>query len=169
MVSSTGEVKSLDREVVTSKGIVRRLKGRTLKPGLSDGYLSINILSQGKQVSWRVHLLVAAAFIGPRPRGLDVCHKNDIRTDNRVCNLKYGSRSENMQDVFTNGIRPKRFSKYTGVSKATRCKDRPYKATVTGSKRRTIHIGNFATELEAAKARNAFIKEQGLNSALCKI
>lgn len=164
-VSDSGDVRSLDREIVTSTGLVKHLRGRQLKPGLSDGYPSVSLGS----VSVRVHRLVAAAFIGPRPPGQGVCHQNDIKTDNRCSNLRYGSQSENSQDVYANKIRPKWFSKYTGVVKATRCNQRPYRAIVTGPRRETIHIGNFATELEAAEARNAFIKEHGLNRALCKI
>jgi hypothetical protein len=45
---------------------------------------------------YKIHALVAAAFIGPRPPGLEVMHANDIPTDNRVENLSYGSRAENI-------------------------------------------------------------------------
>ena len=49
--------------------------------------------------------LVADAFIGPRPLGMLVLHKNDIRDDNRARNLRYGTHKENVADSFRNGGR----------------------------------------------------------------
>jgi len=34
---------------------------------------------------------------------MEVCHINDIKTDNRLCNLRYGTRSDNMEDAVRNG------------------------------------------------------------------
>lgn len=50
-----------------------------------------------------IHHLVAQAFIGPKPEGMEVRHANDIRDDNRAENLSYGTRSENMYDSIRNG------------------------------------------------------------------
>ena len=52
-----------------------------------------------------VHKLVVEAFIGSRPfEKAEIRHKNDICTDNRLENLAWGSRSENIRDRKTNGI-----------------------------------------------------------------
>ena len=48
--------------------------------------------------TYTVHSLVALAFHGPRPEGLDVAHGNCVKTDNRPSNLRYCTRSENMLD-----------------------------------------------------------------------
>src|SRR5690606_32157657 len=48
--------------------------------------------------------LVAAAFLGPRPEGSEVCHINGDPADNRVENLRYGSRSENVLDQVRHGV-----------------------------------------------------------------
>ncbi len=57
---------------------------RLLSPGKICGYLSVNLC--GKQ--YRVHRLVAMAFI-PNPEGKPyIDHINTIKTDNRVENLR---------------------------------------------------------------------------------
>ena len=50
-----------------------------------------------------VHLLVLEAFVGPRPEGLICCHINDVRHDNRLENLKWGTYKENSEDAQRNG------------------------------------------------------------------
>lgn len=45
-----------------------------------------------------VHALVAEAFLGPRPEGALILHRNDDGFDNRAENLRYGDREENEQD-----------------------------------------------------------------------
>jgi len=45
----------------------------------------------------RVHQLVAAAFIGEKPRGHEINHKNGNSTDNRPENLEYCTKSENIR------------------------------------------------------------------------
>lgn len=53
-----------------------------------------------------VHQLVSAAFIGPRPQGMEICHYDDCRTNNALTNLRYAPRSENTLDRVRNGIHP---------------------------------------------------------------
>ena len=69
---------------------------RILSPG-PDGYgYLVVVLGGGSESSGRgAHVIVAAAFIGPRPDGHEVCHKNGIAWDNRVENLCYATISEN--------------------------------------------------------------------------
>jgi len=52
-----------------------------------------------------VHHAVAEAFLGPKPRGAWVCHRNDDRSDNSVSNLYYGNASTNNHDTYRNGGR----------------------------------------------------------------
>jgi len=71
--------------------------GRVLKPTLNkNGYLYYLLCVDYKKTGHTGHSLVAAAFYGPRPKGMDVMHINHDRKDNRPANLKYGSRSENV-------------------------------------------------------------------------
>jgi hypothetical protein len=99
-VSDLGNVRSLDREVMAvrnGKEVTWKLKGKTLSPRRdSSGHLQVN-LGQGGDKS--VHRLVMAAFVGPCPENLEVCHWNGIASDNRLENLRYDTRSANAQDA----------------------------------------------------------------------
>lgn len=95
------------RYEVSSLGHVRSLlRGapRMLKPSVSThGYLSLYIYTEGKRRLRSVHQLVAEAFIGPRPKGVDVRHLNGEKADCRAVNLAFGSRSQNMLDAVSHG------------------------------------------------------------------
>ena len=89
-IPSTGGVYAAD-----ANGNIWR-DGHKLKPWAQrNGYLNVSVSLNGKKVIKRVHRLVAEAFHGDAPDGLDVCHLNHSRIDNRPENLKYGTRSEN--------------------------------------------------------------------------
>jgi hypothetical protein len=52
----------------------------------------------GKHRCLYVHALVLAAFVGPRPDGAEILHGEGGPADNRLVNLAYGSREENLDD-----------------------------------------------------------------------
>jgi hypothetical protein len=66
-------------------------------------YPKVLLCVDGEQQGVMVHHLVAAAFLGPRPEGALVLHKNDIKADCRVRNLRYGTHADNMADRKRNG------------------------------------------------------------------
>jgi hypothetical protein len=77
---------------------------RWLKPSPnSHGYQVVGLQADGRQYTRGVHVLVALAFIGPRPGRLVVCHGNGDRSDNRLVNLRYDTRSANMKDAVRHG------------------------------------------------------------------
>jgi hypothetical protein len=103
-VSDQGRVRSVDRVVqsinhYTRQPFDRHLKGQILRPGrfTSSGHVSV-ILGHKAWCS-PVHTLVMLAFVGPCPEGMEVCHNNGIASDNRLANLRYDTRSENVKDV----------------------------------------------------------------------
>lgn len=103
-VSDLGRVRSVDHYVRCGReGKGRRLvKGRVLRPGRMDRFNHVSV-ALGKGNSLGVHVLVALAFIGPRPSKLDVCHWNGIGDDNRWSNLIYETRAENNRHAISNG------------------------------------------------------------------
>lgn len=67
------------------------------------GRLRVSIRQGRLRKTRLVHHLVAAAFHGPRPDGLNVLHGDGNHTNNRPGNLRYGTQSDNMKDGIQHG------------------------------------------------------------------
>ena len=91
MVSSFGRVKSLNfgKETI--------LKPRTDK----DGYKLINLYKDKKSHTFKIHRLVAQAFIPNPDNKPHIDHINTNRTDNKVDNLRWCTPSENNLNPIT--------------------------------------------------------------------
>jgi hypothetical protein len=92
---------------VSDRGRVRSryLGGRMMKTGChAAGYPAVNLWRDRKPTLRTVHSLVADAFLGPRPDGYYVCHRDGGRTNNRLPNLKYATPTENMADAKRHGV-----------------------------------------------------------------
>ena len=87
-ISNLGNVKSLN--------YLRTGKEKLLKPGLSSsGYYFVPLCKNGEKKYFRVHRLVALAFI-PNPDNKPcVDHINGDRLDNREKNLRWCTNKEN--------------------------------------------------------------------------
>ena len=69
------------------------------------GYLIVNIYFKGKQYSPKVHRLVAKAFI-PNPKNKpEVNHKDGNKLNNKVSNLEWVTRKENIRHSWDNNLR----------------------------------------------------------------
>lgn len=93
------KILNFPRYEVTEEGDVYNQNGLKLKQEKTrNGYLRVS-LSDGKNKHKRmsVHRLVAEAFI-PNPNNLpQVDHKNEIKTDNHVSNLRWVTPLENLE------------------------------------------------------------------------
>lgn len=88
------EVSSLGRVASVKRGRLDVLAG-----GKTDtGYRNVLLYSAGARSGHRVHALVALAFHGPRPPGLEVRHLDGDQLNNAAANLRYGTHAENMAD-----------------------------------------------------------------------
>ena len=75
---------------------------RQLAPSLNGkGYVKVK-LTAGR--TRKVHSIVAEVFIGPRPHGMDVNHRDGNKQNNAVENLEYCTRRENMQHARALGL-----------------------------------------------------------------
>ena len=72
--------------------------GRALKPFPNSGYLKVTICTgKGNGARECLHVLVAEAFLGPRPEGLQIDHIDDDKLNCRAANLEYVTQRENVQ------------------------------------------------------------------------
>lgn len=112
-ISAGGKVRSINRIVHFSDGRVRQYAAVD-RAAHTDGfgYRKVTLKRAGKQVRALVHQLVAAAWIGPRPSGMEVCHNDGDKTNNRRSNLRYDTRKANHEDAVRHGTarRPRRLT-----------------------------------------------------------
>lgn len=111
-VSDQGRVRSLDRAIPYQKidqysgrliDVVKHVKGQILRPGpTASGHVTVGL---GRRNSRLVHQLVLEAFVGPRPTGMESLHRNGIANDNKLPNLHWGTRSENLLDAVAHGTK----------------------------------------------------------------
>lgn len=89
LVSRTGRVFNVFKSCV-----------REAKMGNHHGYkTACNERLKRSGESRFVHRMVLEAFVGPRPEGMVAMHLNNDRADNRVENLRWGTLSENQQQM----------------------------------------------------------------------
>lgn len=107
-VSSLGRVRSLPRFVpvydsVRGISYARPCPGIILRQAVCDraGHVSVHLGKYCRGIP--VHQLVMLAFHGYPPAGMEAMHLNGDPKDNRPENLKYGTHSENMIDMYRNG------------------------------------------------------------------
>lgn len=108
--------------MISSEGrVYSHVSQRFLRPGIaSNGYPTVAL---GRGNTRTVHSLVADAFIGPCPKGQEVRHRKNDRTNPRLENLRYGTRKENIEDAFAHGSRN---NQTANPAKGVATKDRLY-------------------------------------------
>lgn len=96
---------------VSNIGRVRNKKGHIILPHKSaKGYWRLALHKDKKTYNFKVHRLVALAFI-PNPENKPyINHKNEIKTDNRVENLEWVTALEN-RNYGTGDIRKTQYGK----------------------------------------------------------
>ena len=97
-VSDHGNVRSVDRMVPRGDHMLTR-RGRVLAPvDNGHGYPRVQLGRYGKYDFQQVHRLVLQAFVGPCPDGMEACHNDGDRSDARLSNLRWDTRSSNQFD-----------------------------------------------------------------------
>lgn len=95
-VSNDGKVRSLGNNKSRKTKILKQVTNNC-------GYKLVGLYKNGKGKFYTVHRLVAQAFISNPNNWPQVNHKNEVKDDNRVCNLEwctqeyncnYGTRNE---------------------------------------------------------------------------
>lgn len=91
--------------MASSHGRIVGLRRGPLKLRMSvHGYMVCTPYHNGVGTGRTAHALVASAFIGPRPDGLCINHKNGVKSDNRPENLEYVTQAENVRHAHQTGL-----------------------------------------------------------------
>ena len=134
---------------VSTLGRVRRGE-RMLKPGLTKrGYMLVELWANSIGKSKMVHRLVALAFIPNPDNKKEVDHINRIRTDNRIENMRWATRSENAINVPTRAKHRHIINKASGS----------YRVQIRRNNN-WVFIKTYATLDEAIAGRDAFLTKE---------
>lgn len=101
------QVEDFPRYDVSNEGRVRNNKtGRIMKNQVkSNGYAVLTLRIDKTPHTQAVHQLVANAFIENERNGCDVNHKDGNKLNNRVDNLEFCTRRENIRHAFSTGLK----------------------------------------------------------------
>lgn len=146
-VSNLGNVKSLSRTILGRGKHNALLKERLLKFSTStNGYYQVILQKEGTKKIFKVHSLVAICFLNHTPDGTHnvvIDHINEIKTDNRLENLRLIGHRENVSRSMKNCT-----STYVGVSWSKNAKKWISQITIEG---KTKYLGLFDNEEDANK------------------
>lgn len=107
MVSNFGRIKSLKRKYVTREWLLTPSND-------SSGYPQIVLVSNRVCSTTKIHTIVAVVFIGDRPIAHEINHINGVKEDNRVENLEYVTKTENLKHSFRIGLSNQKADKHHG-------------------------------------------------------
>lgn len=103
------EIKGFPGYMVSDRGQVASFKRKEcilLSPGLDRcGYLGYGLHNSSGQHTVKVHVVVMRTFAGECPKGKEVNHKDGDKTNNKLSNLEYVTRSCNVQHAFDTGLK----------------------------------------------------------------
>jgi len=90
------------------------------------------------------------------PTNMQIDHKNKNKLDNRRCNLRVCTHSENQMN---RGKTKKNTTGYKGVNEDKRCKRKKYRARIAVDKK-TYYLGNFEKPDDAGAAYKKAVKQR---------
>lgn len=121
--------------------ITRKRDGKQMRTLSNRGYTVVNY----KNIQMLAHRMAWCMVHGVWPSD-EIDHRNHIKTDNRLLNLRSATRSENAR----NAVRANKFG-YRGIQRQPLLRKRPWQAIIN-LKGKSTYIGGYATAEEAAKA-----------------
>lgn len=114
-ISNLGRIKSLERKVRNNKGFVIKPE-KILIPRVHTGnYLTICLTVNRKSNYFYIHRLVAEHFIENIKNKKEVNHKDGNKQNNKVTNLEWSTRKENIDHSVQNKLHC--FGEKAGTSK----------------------------------------------------
>jgi hypothetical protein len=141
---------------VSDTGLLRRKSTqRILKPYTNkNGYVYVTLSVNGSQKSYRLHKLIAQAFVPNPDNKLEINHIDGCKQNNNATNLEWTDRSGNTLHAYAIGItkKPGETSIYRNVwYYANRLKAKKWGASISYEGNRAYGVKYFLTEEEAAR------------------
>ena len=99
-------IPNFSRYKASSNGyIISNYTGNPRKPCLCrDGYERLCMRrDDGKDVTMYVHRLILLTFHGEQPDGMEACHNDGDRRNNRADNRRWDTHSNNNRDIHKHG------------------------------------------------------------------
>lgn len=100
-VSSLGRIRSWHSGNRHSGADQRAAEPRILNPhrqAAGGGYVAVSMRQGGRQVTTYLHRLVAIAFHGAVPEGMETCHNDGNPANNAPSNLRYDTHANNLAE-----------------------------------------------------------------------
>ena len=118
-ISNIGRVKSLARKKNHIKGFAITKEIILKQQKNFDGYYNLSLKLNCCRKNYSIHRLVAIHFISNLDNKKEVNHINGIKQDNRVENLEWCTRRENIIHSFNTGLNAGNKGEKHGMSKIT--------------------------------------------------
>lgn len=89
-------------------GIIYGIRGRPVGRCDTSGYVQFTYFVDGRSRIFSAHRTIWEQVNGPIPPGMEVNHKNGVKTDNRISNLELMTHQQNIKHAYENDLKTNR-------------------------------------------------------------